>query len=136
MREAYGLAFDSIAGALRTRGQVLDCGTSAGGSYERLKKMIDLDPTRNACIEWSEPQRVIEERDTHVKLTPNIMTFFNMALLLTGKNAFRQAASGFEGPSGRQGTFQISAPIPEAHIYHWLKHGYFEHLPGARVLTA
>ena len=55
MREAYGLAFDSIADALRTGGQVLDCGASAGGSYERLKGMIDFDPTRYSGIEWSEP---------------------------------------------------------------------------------
>ena len=55
MRQAYGLAFDSVADALRTGGLVLDCGASAGGSYERLKGMIDFDPARYAGIEWSEP---------------------------------------------------------------------------------
>ena len=135
MRKAYGLAFDSIADALRTGGQVLDCGASAGGSYQRLKGMIDLDPTRYAGIEWSEPlvkeslakglnviqgdlnrplpfddgqfrcvfglsvlehllngcafmrecHRVLEDRGTFVLLTPNISTFFTIALLLVGK---------------------------------------------------
>ena len=135
MREAYGLAFDSIADSLRPSGQVLDCGASAGGSYERLKGMIRLNPTRYAGIEWSEPlvkesvakglnviqgdlnrplpfddgqfrcvfglsvlehllngcafmrecHRVLEDRGTLVLLTPNISTFFTIALLLVGK---------------------------------------------------
>ena len=135
MREAYGLAFDSIANALLTGGQVLDCGASAGGSYERLKAMVELVPERYAGIEWSEPlvrqsvskglnviqgdlnralpfddgqfrcvfglsvlehllngcafmrgcHRVLEERGTLVLLTPNISTFFTVALLLVGK---------------------------------------------------
>ena len=55
MREAYSLAFESIADALHTGGQVLDCGANTGGSYERLQAMIDFDPTRYAGIEWSEP---------------------------------------------------------------------------------
>ena len=59
MREAYGLAFDSISEALRTGGQGLDCGASTGGSYERLKGMIDLDPARYAGIEWS--KRLVEQ---------------------------------------------------------------------------
>jgi SAM-dependent methyltransferase len=135
MREAFGVAFDSIADALRPGGQVLDCGASTGGSYERLKGMIDLAPTRYAGIEWSEPlvkesvakglnviqgdlnrplpvedeqfrcvfglsvlehllngcafmrecHRVLEDRGTLVLLTPNISTFFTIALLLVGK---------------------------------------------------
>jgi SAM-dependent methyltransferase len=135
MTEAYGLAFARIAQALRTGGQVLDCGASAGGSYDRLKEMIDLEPGRYAGIEWSKPlveqsvskglkviqgdlnrplpfddgqfrcvfglsvlehllngcafmrecHRVLEERGTLVLLTPNISTFFTIALLLVGK---------------------------------------------------
>lgn len=54
MREACCLALDSIAEILRARGQVLDCGASAGGSYDRLKGMIAFQMARHVDIEWSQ----------------------------------------------------------------------------------
>lgn len=53
MDEAYGLAFDRIAEALRDGGQVLDCGANTGGSLSRLQSLVDLDSTRYQGIEWN-----------------------------------------------------------------------------------
>ena len=162
MREAYSLAFESIADALHTGGQVLDCGANTGGSYERLQGMIDLDPTRYAGIEWSEPlvkesvakglnviqgdlnralpfddgqfrcvfglsvlehllngcafmrecHRVLEDRGTLVLLTPNISTFFTIALLLVGK--MPSTAPGFQCTGNRRRGVQGERPQPPA----------------------
>lgn len=135
MDEAYALAFDSVAAALRDGGQVLDCGANTGGSFKRLQSLIDLDVSRYHGIEWNddcvreaqasrlnvtqgdlnrplpfeneqfrcafalsvlehllngcaflrECHRVLEPNGTLVLLTPNISTFFTIALLLVGK---------------------------------------------------
>ena len=135
MDEAYGLAFDRVAAALREGGQVLDCGANTGGSLSRLQSLVDLESTRYQGIEWNaecvraaqakglnviqgdlnrplpfeseqfrcvfglsvlehllngcafmkECHRVLEPNGTLVLLTPNISTFFTIALLLVGK---------------------------------------------------
>lgn len=135
MDEAYGLAFDHVAEALRGGGQVLDCGANTGGSLSRLQSLSDLGPARYQGIEWNadcvrqtqatglnliqgnlngplpfeseqfrcvfglsvlehllngcafmkECHRVFEPNGTLVLLTPNISTFFTIALLLVGK---------------------------------------------------
>jgi len=135
MDEAYSLAFDRVAAALREGGQVLDCGANTGGSLSRLQSLVDLDSTRYQGIEWNadcvraaqakglnviqgdlnrplpfeseqfrsvfglsvlehllngcafmkECHRVLESNGTLVLLTPNISTFFTIALLLVGK---------------------------------------------------
>lgn len=135
MAEAYSLAFDSIAAAMRGGGHVLDCGANTGGSLKRLQTLVDIDPSRYRGLEWNadcvreaqskgldviqgdlnrpltlgsdqfrcvfalsvlehllnpcafikECHRVLGPKGTLVILTPNISTFFTIALLLVGK---------------------------------------------------
>lgn len=135
MREAYGLAFESIAESLAYGGRALDCGAGEGSSFERLRETIQLETSRYQGIEWSEPlvrqavskgldvvrgdlnhplpfqkgqfrcvfglsvlehllngcaflresHRLLDDKGTLVLLTPNISTFFTIALLLVGK---------------------------------------------------
>ena len=112
MRGPYGLAFDSIADALRPGGQVLDCGASAGSSYERLKDMIDLDRTRYAGIEWSEPLVQESVARCHRGTAVTGCRLRNRHL----PSAEGLAASGIDIPDNAIAVFQDRLPSSELRI--------------------
>ncbi|MGI9201625.1 MAG: methyltransferase domain-containing protein [Woeseiaceae bacterium] len=135
MSEAYGVAREATADALRQGGECLDCGAAVGHEFDLLEESIDLDLNRYSGIEWNaevaaegrakgrdiiqgdlnkkiefpdnqfrcvfgysvlehllkpclflrESYRCLEPGGTLVILTPNISTFFTIALLLVGK---------------------------------------------------
>ena len=135
MTESYDAAFREISAALGEGGLCLDCGASTGGSFLRLRTMLEFEQSRYCGVEWSaasvqaaraggfniiqadlneklpfdnghfrcvfgvsvlehllngcrflkECHRVLEKNGTLVLLTPNISTFFTIALLLAGK---------------------------------------------------
>ena len=135
MAASYDMAFKEIANVLRYGGHCLDCGAGAGGSFEKIKTLINLDRDNYHGIEWNtnvvkkaqlknlnviqgdlnnrlpfgdesfrcvfalsvlehllfgcsfikECYRTLEKDGTLILLTPNISTFFTIALLLLGK---------------------------------------------------
>lgn len=54
MEQAYGLAFREVISALDDTGSFLDCGASAGASFERLNEHVEIAKDRYHGIEWDE----------------------------------------------------------------------------------
>jgi len=133
MREAYGLAHREAINALRSGGDVLDCGAGSGHLYQQTLRPAGVNADRYTGVEWHpdsvaqaqgldirrgdlnqplrfatdsfrcviglsvlehllkpcaflrECHRVLEPGGTLIILTPNISTYFTVALILAGR---------------------------------------------------
>lgn len=135
MAESYDMAYKEIVTVLKDGGNCLDCGASAGGSFEKIKSLISFDKNCYYGIEWNndlvkrcqlkninvirgdlnnelpfesekfhcvfalsvlehliygcsfinECYRILKKDGKLILLTPNISTFFTIALLFMGK---------------------------------------------------
>ena len=157
MDEAYALARNSVAEALRDGGDCLDCGATEGHEYEHIRQRIALEPSQYHGVEWNmeaveaakgkglnvvqgnlnndiefadeqfrcvfalsvvehllnpckflrESHRCLEPGGTLVVLTPNISTFFTIALLLVGKMPSSGPHPDSDALLAQQETFRV-----------------------------